>query len=296
MDFTLYWFMFPVSILVATTAMLSGIGGAALFMPIFILLFPLLGPEYMLATPVAAVGVALLTEFFGFSSGFIGYFRKRLIDFYLAKTFLMVSVPAAIAGALIAHHINSTIVIVGYGVLILIIAGIMFRGHEILLETEVALEQGKNGNSEKYRRQLTDRKGNTYEYNHCSSMIVPTGLGGFLTGLLSVGIGETVMPQLVRFCRTPVPVAAATSILVVIITVMSASFTHIITLINAGGLQAVPWHLVAYTIPGVIIGGQIGPALQGRIASHLMERVIATLFTCIGIVMLWTSYNNLFPI
>ena len=31
MDFTLYWFMFPVSILVATCAMLSGIGGAALF-------------------------------------------------------------------------------------------------------------------------------------------------------------------------------------------------------------------------------------------------------------------------
>ena len=33
MDFTLYWFMFPVAILVATAAMLSGIGGAALFTP-----------------------------------------------------------------------------------------------------------------------------------------------------------------------------------------------------------------------------------------------------------------------
>ena len=31
MDFTLYWFMLPVSMGVATTAMLSGIGGAALF-------------------------------------------------------------------------------------------------------------------------------------------------------------------------------------------------------------------------------------------------------------------------
>ena len=31
MDFTLYWFMFPVSIGVATCAMLSGIGGAGLF-------------------------------------------------------------------------------------------------------------------------------------------------------------------------------------------------------------------------------------------------------------------------
>jgi len=31
MDFALYWFMFPVSICVATCAMWSGIGGAALF-------------------------------------------------------------------------------------------------------------------------------------------------------------------------------------------------------------------------------------------------------------------------
>ena len=96
MDFTLYWFMFPVSMLVATTAMLSGIGGAALFMPIFLLIFPLLGPEYPLTSPVAAIAVALLTETFGFSSGFVGYYMKRLIDFGLSKAFLVISVPAAI--------------------------------------------------------------------------------------------------------------------------------------------------------------------------------------------------------
>lgn len=77
MDFTLYWFMLPVSMGVATTAMLSGIGGAALFTPIFLIIVPLLGPEYPLASPVAAIGVALLTETFGFSSGFVGYYRKR---------------------------------------------------------------------------------------------------------------------------------------------------------------------------------------------------------------------------
>ena len=55
MDFSLYWFMVPVSMMVATTAMLSGIGGAALFTPIFLIIFPLLGPEYELASPVAAI-------------------------------------------------------------------------------------------------------------------------------------------------------------------------------------------------------------------------------------------------
>ena len=85
MDFTLYWFMFPVSILIATTAMASGIGGAAYFTPLFLVVFPLLGPEYVM-TPVAAVGTALFIETFGFSSGFVGYYRKRLIDFKSAPS------------------------------------------------------------------------------------------------------------------------------------------------------------------------------------------------------------------
>ena len=64
--------MFPISMCVATTAMLSGIGGATLFTLIFLIIFPLLGPEYPLASAVAAIGSALLTEVFGFPSGFVG--------------------------------------------------------------------------------------------------------------------------------------------------------------------------------------------------------------------------------
>lgn len=89
MDWTIYWFMFPISVCIATTAMLSGIGGAAIFIPIFVIIFPILGPEYPLAT-AAAIGTALMTEVFGFSSGFIGYYRRRLIDFRSAIPFFSV--------------------------------------------------------------------------------------------------------------------------------------------------------------------------------------------------------------
>ncbi len=88
MNFTLYWFMFPVSIGVATCAMLSGIGGAALFTPIFVLVFPLLGPEYVLASTFAAISTALLTQTFGFLSGFVGYYRRRMIDFAIGMLVL----------------------------------------------------------------------------------------------------------------------------------------------------------------------------------------------------------------
>ena len=100
-DWTLYWFMFPVAMCVATTAMLSGIGGAAMFAPIFMIIFPIMGPEYPFENIAAAIGVALLTEVFGFSSGFVGYYRKRLIDFKSAIPFILVGVPIGIVGAIL---------------------------------------------------------------------------------------------------------------------------------------------------------------------------------------------------
>ncbi len=131
MHLTIYWFMFPVSILIATTAMFSGIGGAAFFIPIFALVFPLLGPEYPLNNLVAAIGVALLTETFGFSSGFVGYYRKGLIDFRSAIRFFVVSIPVAIVGAVVAVEVANDNWLKGaYGVLMLILAAIMIRHME----------------------------------------------------------------------------------------------------------------------------------------------------------------------
>ncbi|CAN0553181.1 unnamed protein product, partial [Ectocarpus sp. 8 AP-2014] len=68
-EWTRYAFMFPVGILVATCAQTAGIGGAALTAPVFLLGFPLLGPDYPLHSVAASVATAILCEAFGFSSG-----------------------------------------------------------------------------------------------------------------------------------------------------------------------------------------------------------------------------------
>lgn len=296
MDLTIYWFMFPVSMMIATTAMLSGIGGAAFFMPIFLIVFPLLGPEYPLASPVAAIGVALLTETFGFSSGFVGYFRKKLIDFRVAKALMIYSVPVGIIGALLSHVANPNHLKFGYGVLMIFLSYILYRGGHGAGKTSAPAKNSYWTDSSKYKveqRTTVGRDGReyTYDFHPPRKGAIPLGLGGLLTGMLSVGIGEIVMPLLVKRYRIPVPVAAATSILVVIVTVMSASFTHISTLIAEGGVNAVPWNLVMYTVPAVIIGGQIGPRLQGLVPSHTMERVIAILFLIIGLAMMWIVFR-----
>lgn len=287
LDWTLYWFMFPVAMAVATTAMLSGIGGAALFIPIFAIIFPALGPEYPL-TFGAAIGSALLTEVFGFSSGFVGYYRKKLIDFRAAVPFFSVAIPVAILGALLLATLaeHETLLKGAYAVLMLVLCPVILR--HTPPQVMAAEAAGASADTDSPLRITVGRDGTVYEYRKprlgwLGASI--TSIGAFLTGLLGVGIGEVIMPQLVKRNAVPVAVAAATSVFTVIVTIAAASFSQISALIAAGGVNAIPWNLVCWTIPAVIIGGQIGPRLQGKVAQRLMEKAIAILFGVIGLAM-----------
>jgi len=287
MDPTLYWFMFPVAIVIATTAMLSGIGGAALFTPMFLIVFPLLGAEYTMSTAVTAIGAALLTQTFGFASGFIAYQRQGLIDYKSALPFIAVAVPIAILGALLSQTADANLLKGTYAVLMAILSVTLLRRPASVEGTPtIGAEAGSaeaRPASARELRELKARDGTTYRYTAPRQGLgaVATGIGAFLTGMVSVGIGEVIMGQLVKRHRVPLPVAAATSVLIVIATVTAASLAQVVALIAEGGIEAVPWNLVMYTIPGVIIGGQIGPRAQGKVSQTTMVRAIALLFALI---------------
>ena len=287
LDFTLYWFMFPVSIVVATCAMLSGIGGAALFTPIFILIFPLLGPEYALHSTMAAIAAALITQTFGFLSGFIGYYRRRLIDYRLALRILRVAVPVAIIGALTANYVHDSILLASYSLLVAVLAFVMWFNRPPGGKEAVHLEGPP--------QTIVDSRGHEYSYAEPrlgAQSYALTGLGAFLTGMVSVGIGEVTISKLTRK-GLPIAVAAATSVMVVIVTVVFASTTLAAQLIRDGGWTAVPWDLLVYDIPGVLIGGQIGPRLQGYVSHVTMRRAIAILFIVLAVAMAGVAWRKL---
>ncbi len=299
MDLTLYWFMFPVAIVIATTAMLSGIGGAALFTPMFLIVFPLLGAEYALSTAVTAIGTALLTQTFGFASGFIAYRRQGLIDYKSALPFIAVAVPIAILGALLSQTADANLLKGTYAVLMAILSVILLRRPASVegtptISTEAGSAEAGPASARKLR-ELKTRDGTIYRYTAPRQGLgaAATGIGAFLTGMVSVGIGEVILGQLVKRHRVPLPVAAATSVLIVIATVTAASLAQVMALIAEGGIEAVPWNLLMYTIPGVIIGGQIGPRAQGKVSQETMVRAIALLFALICVAMAWIVIADL---
>ena len=92
-----FWFMFPIATGIATIAMMAGIGGAVMFAPFFMLVLGL--------DPRLALGAGLVIEFFGFSSGTIGYWRKGEINFGIENKIIFFTVPATVAGVFLGRVI-----------------------------------------------------------------------------------------------------------------------------------------------------------------------------------------------
>ena len=97
MDWTVYWFMLPVCVAIAGVAMFSGISGAAMLIPVFLIGFLLLDIPPL--TTVAAIGTSLLLETSGFGTGLYRYFRLRLVDTSTAWRLIALTLPLGMLGA-----------------------------------------------------------------------------------------------------------------------------------------------------------------------------------------------------
>jgi uncharacterized membrane protein YfcA len=298
-DWFVYWFMFPACILIASVAMLTGISGTAMLTPFLILVFPILSVHIL--TPGQAVGMALFTEFFGFASGVVGYQRAHLIDYKTGWKLVRVAVPTMIVFSLLSQLVSSDVLRVAYGVMMLGLSAYLFltatgnvrnRNLEVLPEAAERIPRKREAALE---RVVTAQDGKEYRYKICDQRrgYLITCAGAAMEGLVSVGLGELEMPNLVKRCKIPVAVSAATSVFVIAVAVLSGSITSVAVLIQKGGLGAVPWNLVLYTIPGAVLGGQLGSRFQGRISSAYSERLIAILFVVVGIAFLYTSAPRL---
>ena len=113
------------------------------------------------------------------------------------------------------------------------------------------------------------------------------GVGGLFVGLISTGLGELNGYFLLQRCKVPSKVSVATSVFVVAFTALSAAIGHLVQFIQGGGdaLETV-FSIVIFTVPGVLLGAQLGAAVASRISQHVLERTLGVLFVLIAVVTL----------
>ncbi len=272
-----YWYMLPVSILVATTAMASGVGGATFFAPIFILALGL--------PPEVAIGTGLITEVFGFASGLYAYAHKRLIDYRLGINLLIATIPMALIGAWVAGHIEPYVLKVVLGVGLFAVAHSFLRapGRKDIVRMDKAIKQEYGG--EKAESCLSTSEGEKICYTVCNRKEgrFIAGVGGLFVGMISTCLGELNGYFLLQRCRVPSKVSVATSVFIVALTALSAAICHFIQFAQAGEeVLSVVFSIVIFTIPGVIVGAQLGSLVASRISQHTLERGLGFLFILVA--------------
>jgi uncharacterized membrane protein YfcA len=274
--------MFPVAIVVSTIAMASGVGGATFFAPILIL---------GLRLPAeVAIGTGLMTEVFGFASGLTAYIRRKLIDFKLGWGLLIVAVPAAVLGAWLANRVPPEILktILGMGLVALALSFLRAPDHQDVERLDDAIEDDHKGDVPGMTS-LTTAEGEVIRYTVCNRTEGRTlaAIGALFMGMISSGLGEINGFFLLQRCRVPSRVAVATSVFVVAVTALSAAVGHLIQFMDSGPeVMSTVLSIVMFTIPGVVLGGQIGPVLGSHISQKVLERGLGVIFLIVGGIMI----------
>jgi len=274
-QFIAHWWVFPASILFSLVALSSGVSGALFFSPFFMLVVGL--------SPSQAIGAGLLTEVFGMGNGLLNYVRQRVVDYATAKWLLLGAVPAVVAGAFAAHYVPTTLLTLAFGAGLLVLGAFLvsYDPPDECVPGEGEGEYLKRKNTGRGQTTIEATDGETFTYDTCWR---PPGIGlatagGFITGLISAGLPEITTTQLIVRCRLPPRVAIATSVFVLGIAAIAGATVH--------ALAATPvWYVVAWSIPGVLIGGTVGTRVGKHVPSEIMEPVLGVVFAVVGVIVL----------
>ena len=318
---TTYWFMFPVALVVSTLANLFGVGGAVLFSPIFVIVFPLVNVPTL--SPADAFGSAIVTVVAGFGSGSVANALRQLINYRIVLAATAFSIPFAVAGAALRQFVPSYVALYAFAIVIFALGAfrLWFQWWQARRDNVEAalqgladdLEEGENDEKkdwtesylhiERHRQQAGNllqramqwigeeqvyRDGDNSVYRYSVSrlplLIVSSAVGALFVGFVSVGMGELVVTALQAQHRIPFKIASATSVFIVLVTAVAASSYNIV----AHGIESFPWKLLVWTMPAVVVGAQLGAWLASKVVGKrgmCLERALTGLFFAIAIVM-----------
>jgi uncharacterized membrane protein YfcA len=247
------WMALPAGILIASAVSAIGIGGGVFWMPLLLLVY---GHH-----PPTAVVTSLVIQTAGMGSGTVAYLRQGYVDLRLALL-LVIALPGLAVGAIVAHRLNPIHVELILGALVLVTAFLFVS----------------------YPQRYDDLGRDRADVRQAVRSLWFVGGMAVASGMLSVSLGEWLVPMMRTRLSMRMSRAVGTSIFITLGTCCLATLIHL-------GLGArIDWGLAAWAIPGVVLGGQIGPRLARRVNERTLKEVFIFLLTLIGIHLIYNAY------
>ncbi|RJQ84491.1 MAG: sulfite exporter TauE/SafE family protein [Desulfobacteraceae bacterium] len=245
------WIALPAGFLIATLATLIGFGGGILWMPFLILVANL--------EPAQAVTTSLIVQVGGMGSGSLAVIAARKADLKLSLYLSACAFVGIPAGVWLSKVISADSIIFLLGVVSLAMALVFVYTHE---DDSAAVAK-------------------TVSLQRAAPYLSLSTVFAVLTGLLSMGVGDFLVPILRNRLKIGMEAAMSTCLVVMAVNAAFAAGLHLATG-DRFALEVVLW-----AIPGVLIGGQLGPRLAGRIADQTLKEIFILSLSLAGIHMMF---------
>ena len=267
------WWIWPIALFFATfalgiVAVLSGVGGGVLFVPIVGSFFPF-HLDFVR-------GTGLLLALAGALSAAPGLLASGLASLRLAMPFALVGSVTSIAGALLGLALPAALMQVALGATILAIAALMWRSKRseypaVAAPDPLAAALGLHG---VFHDPATGREVAWQTHRTPAGLLLFAGIG-LLAGLFGLGAGWANVPVLNLVLGAPLKLSVATSGVALAVIDTSAAWVYL----HNGAvlpLMAVP------SIVGVMLGARIGGRLLRVAPAATVRKIVIALLLFAG--------------
>lgn len=268
------WWFWPLSLFFVTfilgiVAVLGGVGGGVLFVPIVSGFFPF-HLDFVR-------GAGLLVALAGALAAGPGLLMKNLADLRLALPFALIASICAIAGAMIGLALPTNVVQIALGICILFIVAIMVKAKKSEypeVKKQDALSTALRLNGVYYEIST----GHTINWKIHKT---PQGLAifiliGIMAGMFGLGAGWANVPVLNLLLGAPLKVSVATSKFLLSITDASAAWIYI----NNGAVLPM---IVVPSIIGMMLGSMLGVRILAKTKPAAIRNIVVTMLFLAGL-------------
>lgn len=271
------WIMLGILGLVAAIfGSLLGLGGGIIVVPGLLLLsnyFPILHG----ITPQIAVGTSLLIMIFTSLSSTLAYLKQKTVDYKSAFLFFMGSGPGALFGVWLNKDINVESFLILFGIFIIVVSFILMVRNRIK-----PLKKRPTG----VKRSYVNQSGIQVEYGYDPLIaLVISFFVGMCSGLFGIGGGSLMVPAMILLFGFPTHIAIATSMLLIFLSSIISSISHII-------LGNVHWLYALVLVPGAWIGGQVGAAINRRMTGNALVKLLRIFLIIIGLRLIYQGMTG----
>lgn len=217
------WPVFFTAIVAAAVANATAVGGGFIFMPLFTFGYGF--------TSLESLKLALATQAFGMTSGALAWSAKRIV-----MSVLGFSLVFAITGMLIGSFYitpDQNYIDIAFGAASL--------GLAVILVIEVYYSRNSSGHTD-------IRKPTRFDLIVFAVLCL---IGGMVNAWVSIGIGEVVALWMLLRWRYPLALCISTGVAAL----AGCSIAGLLIHSELGGIR---WDFLAFTAPGVVIGGRLG--------------------------------------